>query len=185
MARESMDLCDSRSVVALMRDGDLRALDAFSRCYGARLVAVARSSCRLADDAEDAVQDAMVEAARSMDRYRGEGSPLAWLSALVVHRCHRIDRGQRNDPALHVRDLDTACHCHTPEGRAEHAELEERLTAALLALDPTDRLAVMLADEGHTGPEIASELGLTANAVRSRLKRARSRLRSDLADLLG
>ncbi|MEZ4322420.1 MAG: sigma-70 family RNA polymerase sigma factor [Myxococcota bacterium] len=175
--------CEVADLVALMRAGDLTALDRFSRCYGTRLIAVARQSCRLHDDAEDAVQDALVEAGRSLDTYRGEGSPLAWLSTLVVRRCHRLGRGRRNDPGLHVADVEVPCACHDPEVQAEHGELAERLGTALLALPETDRFAVMLANEGYSGPEIAAELGLSADGVRGRLKRARSRLREQLADL--
>ena len=178
----SVDACDPSDLVALMRSGDLEALDRFSRCYGPRLVSVARKSCRLEIDAEDAVQDAMVEAARTMESYRGEGSPLAWLSTLVVRRCNRLGRGQKNDPTLHTVDAELSCSCHGPEGLAEHAELAQRLSSALLALSETDRLAVMLANEGFTGPEIADELGLSANAVRGRLKRSRAVLRESLAD---
>ncbi|MCA9566237.1 MAG: sigma-70 family RNA polymerase sigma factor [Myxococcales bacterium] len=172
--------CDVDVLAGLMLAGDARALERCARCYGERLVAVARSSCRLADDAEDAVQDALLEAARSMDGYRGEGSPLAWLSSLVVHRCHRLGRGRRHDPALHVRDVEVACGCASPEGQAFHSALGRRIGEALVALDPCDRAVVVLAHEGFTGPEIAERLDLTPDAVRSRLKRARQRLRDDL-----
>lgn len=176
------ELCDVETLGELMRSGDPAALDRFSRCYGERLVAIARQSCRIADDAEDAVQDALVEAGRSMTAYRGEGSPLAWLSTLVVRRCHRLGRGLRHE-AHHDTDVEIACSCHSPEGQAQHAELARRISQALVDLDPTDRAAVILAHEGHTGPEIGAHLDLTPNAVRSRLKRARHQLRVDLSDL--
>jgi RNA polymerase sigma-70 factor (ECF subfamily) len=176
------DFCDTTHLAALMRAGDLAALERFSRCYGARLIAVARRSCRGVDDAEDAVQDALMEASRTMESYRGEGSPLAWMSTLVVRRCGRMGRGRRNDPALHVPDVDVVCGCTSPEIQASDRVMGERLSAALLSLSETDRYAVMLADQGYTGPEIAEELGLTPNAVRGRLKRSRAALRGMLAD---
>ena len=52
------------------------------------------------------------------------------------------------------------------------------------ALDPRDRALVMLADaEGWTAPEIASHVGMTAEAVRTRLSRAHRKLRELLSDL--
>lgn len=178
-----MDTCDTHAIAQLMRTEDPVALERVTRCYGARLLSIARQACRLTDDAEDAVQDALIEAANGMGSYRGEGSPLSWLSTLVVRRCHRIDRRKRNDPTLHVRDQVTACSCHTPEGNAQQRELAERRAQALQALEPLDRSIVVLAHDGGTGPQIAAELGLTANAVRSRLKRARRRLRTALDDV--
>src|ERR1041385_8400218 len=82
----------------LMQAGDVSALDTLARAYGPRLLAVARRHCRLAADAEDAVQLALVNAARSMTSFRGEGSPLSWLSTLVARGCARIDRDRSNDP---------------------------------------------------------------------------------------
>lgn len=175
------DLCDTADLIALMRAGDLVALDRFNRCYGARLIAVAKQRCRLTDDAEDAVQDALIEAGRTMTSYRGEGTPVAWLSTLVARRCGRLGRGLRNDPSLHVGSVELACTCDDPEVQAQDAELGERLSRALAKLTATDRFAVMLADQGLTGPEIAAELGITANAVRGRLKRSRATLRLELA----
>jgi RNA polymerase sigma-70 factor (ECF subfamily) len=175
--------CDADALIALMRAGDLRALDRFSRCFGPRLLAIARQSCRAHDDAEDAVQDALIEAGRTLDAYRGDGSPLAWLSTIVVRRCHRLGRGRRHDPALHVDGVELVCACDDPERQTERTELGEQLSAALMALPETDRFAVMLAHDGWSGPEIAEELGLTPDGVRGRLKRARASLRAALRDL--
>lgn len=168
------------SLLALMQAGDAEALDRLARAYGPRLLAVARRCCRSEHDAEDAVQQALLSAGRAMQGYRGEGSPLAWLSTLVARSCYRMNRDPHNDPARTSREEAPPCTADDPAARAEQRELERRLGDALMALSRTDRLAVLLATEGWTSDEIGAHFGLTSNAVRSRLKRARKTLREIL-----
>jgi RNA polymerase sigma-70 factor (ECF subfamily) len=169
---------DLGALLALMQAGDLRALDQLVRAYGRRLLAVARRRCRRAADAEDAVQQALLAASSAMTSYRGEGSPLAWLATLVSRSCYRLNEGL----APPAEAGDRPCGCEDPERVAERAELGVRLGGALMRLSRTDRLAFVLAAEGFTSGEIAERFGLSADGVRSRLKRSRKRLRAWLGD---
>ncbi len=163
----------------LMQAGDAEALDRLARAYGPRLLAVARRHCRSPHDAEDAVQQALENAGAALRSYRGEGSALAWLSVLVARSCSRMNRDPRNDPLRTVHDdVERPCACEDPEAVAERRELAEVLGAALMTLSRTDRLAFLLATEGYTSEEIAAQFGLTDDAVRSRIKRARKALRA-------
>ncbi|MDC0716096.1 RNA polymerase sigma factor [Nannocystis bainbridge] len=164
------------ALLALMQRGDLRALDHLARAYGERLLAVARRRCDLREDAEDAVQQALLAAGAAMTGYRGEGSPLAWLSTLVARTCWRMNR-----KAAATADLDDVpCTCDDPAEVAERRELGASLGDALMTLSRTDRLAFLLAAEGVSSVEIAERFSLTHDAVRSRLKRARKVLRAAL-----
>ncbi|WAS96945.1 RNA polymerase sigma factor [Nannocystis punicea] len=164
------------TLLALMQNGDLRALDHLARAYGDRLLAVARRRCDLREDAEDAVQQALLAAGTAMTGYRGEGSPLAWLSTLVARTCWRLNR--KAAPTAEV--VDVPCTCDDPAVVAERRELGATLGDALMTLSRTDRLAFLLAAEGVTSVEIAERFSLTHDAVRSRLKRARKVLRAAL-----
>lgn len=167
-----------------MRAGDLTALDRLTRCQGERLLAVGRRYCRNEQDARDAVQDALVVAATHMEDFRGEGSAEGWVVRMVARACGRMRRGRKNDPALHVRDVEIAALEFDPELLAGRARIAEALGAALLDLPAKDRAVLLLAEaEGWTGPEIAAELGVTPNAVRSRLSRARRVVRGRLEGL--
>ena len=170
-----------QDLIALMHAGDAAALDRLARSSGPRLLAVARRCCRSPHDVEDAVQQALVQARTSMRGYRAEGSPVAWLSTLVARSCFRINRQAHNDPRRTTHDDVEPCACDTPEAQAERAELAAQLGAALMVLTRTDRLAFLLAAEGASSAEIAARFGLSHDAVRSRLKRARKILRADLA----
>ena len=170
--------CDQERLIAQMRAGDVAALDGMMRCYGDRLVAIGRRCCRTEQEAEDAVQDALMQASAHMQDFRGEGSPLAWLSTIVANRCRRFQRGRRNDPALHTPIESAQCVFEglTPEAEVVRQELSAQLHAALMQLNRTDRLLVLLAAEGWTGPELSAEFGLSPAAIRSRLSRSRKRL---------
>src|SRR5690606_26945786 len=144
-----------------------RALDHLARAYGDRLLAVARRRCDHRDDAEDAVQQALLAAGAAMTGYRGAGSPLAWLSTLVARTCYRMNR--RAAPTAELTDL--PCTCDDPATVAERRELGATLGDALMSLSRTDRLAFLLAAEGFSSVEIAERFSLSHDAVRSRLKR--------------
>ncbi len=162
------------TLLQLMQAGDVRALDLFARTYGKRLTAVARRQCHLAADAEEAVQQALLTASTSMTQFRGDSSPLSWLSTLVTRTCSRMNqRAARLEPEAEV-----PCACAERD-----VLLEGRITDALMTLSRSDRVAFMLAAEGFTGDEIAERFGVTSNAIRSRLKRVRAHLRDTLADV--
>ncbi len=167
----------AEELLELMQRGDVRALDVLAREYGKRLLSVARRQCHLAADAEDAVQQALLAASSSMSSFRGEATPLAWLSTLVARNCYRMNaRAERHEPEAEV-----PCNC---ADTAENRQLSERLGAALMKLSRTDRLAFLLSVEGFTSVEIAERFALTSDAVRGRLKRARKILREELGDTL-
>jgi len=177
--------CDPAQLIALVKNGDIAALDRITRCHGQRLMAVGRRYCRSATDAEDAVQDALLAAGQHLDSFRGDGSLEGWLVRMVANACHHMGRGRKNDPNLHDAETILTADDRTPEQAAMAGQLASALGQALLELPPQDRTIVLLAEgEGWTGPEIAAEVGLSAGAVRVRLSRARSRLRELLSDEL-
>ena len=179
-------LCDPEKLANLARSGDRDALARMTRCYGARLIAVGRAHCRDAEGARDAVQDALLAAAEHLDDFRGDGSLEGWLVRMVARACYRMRRGRKNDPRLHVEmdsERDSADgDADEPDVVAAQAELAANLDAALSELEPVDRALILLADvDGWKGPEIADKMEMTPGQVRTRLSRARRRLRQELA----
>jgi RNA polymerase sigma-70 factor (ECF subfamily) len=173
-------VCDARRLAEQVRTGDMAAIGSISRCYGERLLAVGLSRCRDRADAEDAVQDALLSAGRSLQGFRGEGTVESWLTRMVVNACSRMRRGQKNDPARHDPDAVVVDH-DTPEASAARRRLARRLESALATLSPLDRVVVVLSDvEGWSAPQIAEELTMKPGTVRVRLHRARGRLREIL-----
>jgi RNA polymerase sigma-70 factor (ECF subfamily) len=166
-----------------VRSGNPAALEDLTRCYGERLLAAGKRHCRTISEAEDAVQNTLLFAVTDLETsFRGEGTLEGFLSRIVANACRRLSRGRKNLAALHDTDTELVDPGCSPESRAAEAELGVRLTELLLELEPRDRAALLLAElEGYTAVEIAAELGLSAGAVRTRLTRARQRLRAGLS----
>lgn len=175
-----VELCRPSELIARMRAGDIAVLDALSRCYGQRMLQVGRKRCQDATRAEDAVQDALLSAGEHLADFRGDGSVEGWLLRMVIRACHRMHRGQKNDPQRHAA-LDPAApgEAPGPEERAATGEAMQALAHALDALSPRDRALILLTDgEGWSAPELAEALGMTAQAVRTRISRARRQLKA-------
>jgi len=171
-------------MVRLMKAGDLTALDRITRCFGQRLLAVGRSRCRDEDDAQDAVQDTLLQAGRHLADFRGDGSLEGWLVRMVANACWRMRRGRKNDPGLHDTEAVLTDPAGSPEEAAAVGQLAEALGRVLGELSPDERSLLLLADgEGWTGPEIAERLGITPGATRVRLHRVRAKVRERLAPL--
>ena len=176
-------LCDPHELVSLVKKGDIEALDRMTRCYGERLLAVGRRYCRNEEDAHDAVQDALLSAGRNLTSFRGDGSLEGWLVRMVTNACFRMRRGRKNDPSLHDHDAVLPADDDSPEAMAGRLQLAEAIGRALEELSPKDRLILLLAEaEDWTGPQIAERMGMTPGAVRTRLTRARARLRTHMAE---
>jgi RNA polymerase sigma-70 factor (ECF subfamily) len=176
--------CDPRELIRLARANDPQALDRATRCHGERLLAVGRRYCRTSDEAHDAVQDALLAAGEHLDQFRGEGSVEGWLVRMVTHACSRMRRGRKNAPALHDTEVVLASAAEGPEALVGRGEVAIALGRALTALAPRDRTILLLAEtEDWTAPEIAERLAMSPGAVRTRLSRARARVRQELAAL--
>lgn len=178
-------VCKPAEMIAAVKRGDLTVLEDMTACYGRRLLSEGRRRCRTPEEAEDAVQDALLSAGENLLSFRGEGSLEGWLVRMVANACHRLQRGRKNDHTLHIVEEDLAQDLLNPERDAEVGELYNVLGEVLGELSPTDRLVFILAEgQDYKGPEIAMELGLTPQAVRSRLTRARRRVRERMSEKL-
>ena len=143
--------------------------------------------------AEDAAQEAFLRAYRSLGRFRG-GSARSWLLTIVANVARDELRRRRRRPELRLEpDRDDAPAPAEPVDRGPtpeeqlladsgRKELRAALEAALATLPEAWRLTVLLADvHGLPHEEVARATGVAQGTVKSRLSRARGRLR----DLLG
>ncbi|MCA9489816.1 MAG: sigma-70 family RNA polymerase sigma factor [Myxococcales bacterium] len=176
--------CDATELASLVRAGDLTALDRLTRCHGDRLIAVGLRWCRNREEAEDAVQDALVAAGTTLDAWRGDGPVEAWILRIVRNACYRQRRGRKNDPDLHRTEVELTSLEDDPEKRAQSGEIARRVGEALETLSPSDRaLMLMVHGQGLTPTEVAEATGLAPGTVRVRLSRARARVRQRLGPL--
>jgi RNA polymerase sigma-70 factor (ECF subfamily) len=138
--------------------------------------------CRNDADADDVLQDALLSIATHIDTFEGRSSLPSWAFTIARTACLRRRRGQKNAPA----EGDEALHAHAvegpgPEERASSLQTSEIVSRALARLPDDYREVLLLRDaEGLTAPEAAVILGVSIDALKSRLHRARAALRDAL-----
>jgi RNA polymerase sigma factor (sigma-70 family) len=129
-------------------------------------------------DADDAVQNAYIEALQRWDRVRGYDDPRAWVILVMKQRLGRLARERRRQETMALRLPMPAV-----AGPEQTAEAREVL-AALATLPRPQRTALVLYSlHGHPHQEIAEMLGLRAVTVRVSVHRARQALRHRLGTL--
>ncbi|MEO8190567.1 MAG: sigma-70 family RNA polymerase sigma factor [Acidobacteriota bacterium] len=175
---------------AALASGDEAAWSRLLESQGPRLLAVARGLLRDEDAARDCLQTAFLHALRSLDRFEGRSSLATWLhrivvnSALVTLRSRRRKPEESLDPLLPVFDrtgyrVAVGPVARSPEDLASLGEVREIVHAAIDLLPDSYRTVVILRDlEGLSGEEVAELLETTPNAVKVRLHRAHSALKT-------
>ena len=171
-------------------NGDAYAFGTLFARHKDRLWAVAVRTLGDADEAADALQDAMISAFRQASGFRGDSAVTTWLHRIVVNAC--LDRLRRRAarPAvtgLDERAMDVLSPAGLP-GRDEAASADTALdvTAALRTLPPDQRAALVLVDMlGYPVMDAAEVLGVSPGTVKSRCARGRARLLPRLAHLRG
>jgi RNA polymerase sigma-70 factor (ECF subfamily) len=140
------------------------------------------------DAAADATQDAFVKAFKSIEQYKG-GSFKSWLMRIVTNTCYDQLRYQQRRPteALESEEAESEYMPHLiddaepPEEVVLRYELGEMLQQAINLLPPEQRMVLILSDsEGFSYQEIADITTSSLGTVKSRLNRARTKLRDIL-----
>jgi RNA polymerase sigma-70 factor (ECF subfamily) len=149
------------------------------------LYRVALSLTRNAADAEDVVQETLIRAYRSIERFDGR-HPRAWL--LTILRNANVNRTRRRRPSLFAdpeegrRQLEAGAPEPSAEEEATVDLFDDAVAAALDRLPPRFRQIVDLVDlDGLSYQETADVLEIPIGTVMSRLHRARRRMRGQLA----
>ena len=181
-------------LIARAREGDRPALEELLGRHQGQLWRFGLKLCRNEEDARDLLQDTMLTAARSLPGFRGDSSLSTWLFTIARSFCVKQRRRGLHDPArLESVEGDAAREVMMkpapgadPEQATASAELGAHLDKAIAALSMPYREVLLLRDvEGLTASEAASVLGLSVDAVKSRLHRARAAMRDHLVPALG
>jgi RNA polymerase sigma-70 factor, ECF subfamily len=131
-------------------------------------------------DVEEATQDVFVQAWRNLDRFRGDSAPFTWLYRIAVNEALMRQR-RRKLPETELDETAGAPSSSTTASSAEAAELRRFLLAQIAELPFEYRAPLILRDlEGLSNEEVATVLGLTVAAAKSRIHRARMQLREAL-----
>lgn len=186
---DPVDGPDDDALIAGARDGDI---DAFHDLVERHQTAIFNVVLRTVKDpatAEDVTQDALLRAWRSLGQFRG-GNVRGWLMRIAVNRAYDTLRSQKRRPADSLDALEYEPRAQWtaggmtpehPEGHALRRELSDVLERLLATLPDDQRTALLLVDlEGFSYDEAAGIMAVAPGTIKSRISRARSRLREEM-----
>ena len=177
-------------LIAAAKKGDLAAFNQLVLLYQGQAYNIAYRLLGDADAAADATQDAFIKAYQRLHQLRG-GSFRSWLLRIVTNTCYDVLRKRSRypteplEPQGEDEESDRLARwqsdAETPEEIALRHEIRRVVQEGLLTLSPEHRTVVVLSDiEGLSYEEIAQVLNVPVGTVKSRLSRARARLRDYL-----
>jgi RNA polymerase sigma-70 factor (ECF subfamily) len=176
---------DDRRLIAECLEGRTAAFGELVRRYQDRLYNTVYRLVDNAEDAQDVVQDAFLNAYQSLESFKGDAQFFTWLYRIAVNTAISLKRKQRVAFSIRAgRATDGAnepldgSEFSRPEHALEKAEQERWIQGALNRLSAEHRTVLVLKEiEGQKYEQMAEILGVPIGTVRSRLHRARLELR--------
>ena len=183
------------------RNGDSAALEQLVLKYQNRIYNVILKICADPDDAAELTQETFVKVIENIDKFEGRSGFYTWTFRIAVNLtlnyCQRnsklafrsldAEQNQQDDNKVkHVlKDFLSDDSSPDPAAEAQNKELYRIAAKALMGLDDAHRAVIVLRDiEGMSYARIAEVLDIELGTVRSRLSRARSKMRDILEDIL-
>jgi RNA polymerase sigma-70 factor, ECF subfamily len=178
-------------LVAAAKAGDLAAFDQLVTRYERKIFRLTMHITQNREDAEDAMQEAFLKSYEHLPNFQGDSRFYTWLVRIAVNqalmklRKRRPNQVSLDEPveteddlvAHQIRDWGPS-----PEQRFAQTELHEILNRAIAQISPDYRTVFTLRDvEGISTEETAQLLGISVPAVKTRLLRARLKLRAILS----
>lgn len=176
--------------IAAAKRGDVEAFNHLVRLYEGRVYGLAVRMLGDPDAAADVAQETFISAYRSLDRFR-DGSFIAWLLRITTNGCYDALRARKRRPTT---SMDQLLHAHDDapprefedtgpglEQQMLSRELSAEIQGGLLSLPEDQRVVLIMSDiQGFSYEEIAAATNSQLGTVKSRLSRARSKLRDYL-----
>ena len=153
------------------------------RTHNQRLFRVARSILKDDAEAEDALQDAYVQAYRKLNDFRGDAAVSTWLTRIVINQAlMRLRQRKRDQVVVDMNDVDIADElAESPSDTAIRGEVRQLLEHRIDELPVAFRTVFVMREvEDMTVQEIGAALDIPESTVRTRLFRARTLLRQSL-----
>jgi RNA polymerase sigma-70 factor (ECF subfamily) len=183
------------------RKGDSEAMERLVLRYQNRIYNVILKICADADDAAELTQETFVKVIENLDKFEGRSSFYTWIFRIAVNLtlnyCQRnsklafesldAEQQQQDDGKIKraLKEFLSDDSSPDPAAEAQNREMYRIAARALMGLDDAHRAVIVLRDiEGMSYARIAEVLGIELGTVRSRLSRARSKMRDILEAIL-
>jgi RNA polymerase sigma factor (sigma-70 family) len=177
-------------LVAAAKDGDHQAYAELCRRHSKQILRTILRITRDVADAEDTLQETLLKAYVHIGRFEGRSAFSSWLTRIAINSALMLSRKKRShylyslgggvdgDDFKLPEPAETA---HNPEESCISNALESECVRAIRDLAPTLRVVVQIRyREDASAAQIAKMLGISESAVKSRLMRARSKIRAHL-----
>jgi RNA polymerase sigma-70 factor, ECF subfamily len=192
LLQECQSLADSE-VVDRVRAGETALYELLMRRYNQRLFRVIRGVLPDGAEAEDVLQDAWVRAYQHLEQFEGRASFATWATRIAYHEALARARVSKRWTAMEDEEGDIMPEVNrrqstagSPEQQAIRGQLGQILQSSIDALPDTYRSVFILREvEQLSTVETGECLGLSEEAVKTRLHRGRALLRRDLEDRMG
>jgi RNA polymerase sigma factor (sigma-70 family) len=183
------DTCDTH-LVAAAKNGDHQAYAELCRRHSQRTLRTALRITRNIADAEDTLQESLLKAYTHIGEFDGRSAFSSWLTRIAINNALMLLLQRRSQPVRSF-ETDPQAECfkfpeptetsHNPEEFCIQNALENELAKAIRYLPPSLRDVVQHHYREHASvAQTAKTLGISESAVKSRLFRARSRIRAHL-----
>lgn len=196
MMKTNLDTQEDAPSLEALQSGDREAFARLVDMYSNQIYRLALKMLNDTQDAEDVLQETFIKALRAIRTFEGRSSLSTWLYRIAVNESlmmlrkrrpdmvsvedERVDSEGESDP---VEIVDWCC---LPERELESTETRQFLDMAVQRLSPALRAVFVLRDiEGLSVRETAETLGISEVAVKTRLLRARLRMRETLSVYFG
>lgn len=193
---------DPRSDEALVdaaRRGDAAAVAALVARYEAPVRAFGARLCKDTEATREVLQETLFAAARALPSYRGEAAIATWLFVIARHACAKLKHKRAREAATSLEELaehdaehdqPTASSCEPADTRGppDEVAIDHEMLAALSDAfaelpPPLREILVLRVIQGLSAPQAAAALGISVQAAKSRLHRAREAIRDRLSPL--
>jgi RNA polymerase sigma-70 factor (ECF subfamily) len=175
-----------------LQSGDRAEFARLVETYSDRIYRLALKILNDPQDAEDVLQETFIKALRALPSFEGRSSISTWLYRIAVNEALMLVRKrkpesfsidmEKDDGESETEPVEIVDWCCLPEGDLLGAEARRFLDDAIQQLTPALRSVFVLRDiEGLSVKETADALGLTEATVKTRLLRARLKLREVLS----
>src|SRR5438067_11269863 len=194
-AAEQPPQTDDAELVTRCQRGDTQAFNELVVRYRGKVYAMIYNMVHSEQDAWDLAQDGFLKAWKSIERFRGQSSFYTWLYRIVMNvtidwiRKKHIVGDAEFDETLGLKNVEPGA-VTTPKAdllphkKMEHAEIRERINAAIEKLSPEHRAVILMREmDGMEYQEIADALGCSIGTVMSRLFYARKKMQGLLKDV--
>jgi RNA polymerase sigma-70 factor, ECF subfamily len=181
---------DEGALVAAAKGGDITAFETLVGRYERKIFRLAQNITQNKEDAEDVMQEAFLKSYQHLGEFQGNSRFYTWLVRIAVNQALMKLRKRRPNQVSLDEEVDTGEDTMprevedwgpSPEERYKQSELGQILNSTIAELEPPFRIVFQLRDiEELSTEETAEALGLSVPAVKSRLLRARLKLRQKL-----